>query len=267
MGHFERNTSNTYTIDYLGEFNADVYDNTSWRIVFDSDHAIVNTEISLGDMTSYTEHTCWLDVPYLFSENFSSITTYERDSKTGAQGTAVTGYDLSAATYGLRSGWTGARTGGSAGQSIRVGSRVDRVVGYTHTFGRLDSPTMSTIKPGTAVKVNVSFNYSGGRDGDSGYSPRAVVGYTTTSGAINGTTGSFSQDADNWNNIDEPTLIPSISTSGSFSSVGQSMSYTITSCTSSHRLSWQIRGAGAGGLVSNGNQWLYVDNIKVQIAE
>lgn len=267
MGHFERNASNLYTIDYLGEFNADVYDNTSWRIVFDSDHAIVHTEISLGDMTSYTEHTCWLDVPYLFSENFSSITTYERDSKTGAQGTAVTGYDLSGATYGLRSGWTGARTGGSAGKSIRVGSRVDRVLGYTHTFGRLDSPTLSTIKPGTKVKVNVSFNYSGGRDGDSGYSPRAVVGYTTKSGPINGTTGSFTEDSDNWNNIDEPTLIPSISTSGSFSSVGQSMSYTIASCTSSHRLSWQIRGAGEGGFVSNGNQWLYVDNIKVQIAK
>jgi hypothetical protein len=267
MGHFERNASNRYTIDYTGEFNADVYDYTNWRVVFDSDHAIVQTTINLGDMTSYTEHTCWINVPYLFSENFSSIASYDRDSNTGAQGTDVTGYDLSAATYGLCAGWTGARTGGESGKSIRVGSRVDRVAGYTHTYGRLDSPAISTLKPGAVVNVNVSFDYSGGRNGDSGYSPRAVVGYTTTSGAINGTSASFSSDEDNWKNIDGATLIPSISTSGSYSSVGQRMSFTIPTCTSSHRISWQIRGTGAGALISNGNQWLYIDNIKVQIAK
>lgn len=267
MGRFERNASNKYTVDYIGEFNADVYDYTNWRVVFDSEHAIVQTIINLGDMTSYTEHTCWVNVPYLFSENFSSITTFERDSNTGAQGTTVTAYDLSASSYGLSSGWSGARTGGEAGKAIRVGSRVDRVFGYSHTYGRLDSPSLSSLKPGAIVKVNVSFNYSGGRNGDSGYSPRAVCGYTETQGLINGTTGSFTSDEDNWNNIDGATLIPSISTSGSYSSVGQSMSYTIATCKSTYRLSWQIRGTGAGASISNGNQWLYIDNIKVQIVK
>jgi hypothetical protein len=45
------------------------------------------------------------------------------------------------------------------------------------------------------------------------------------------------------------------------------MSFTIPTCTSSHRISWQIRGTGAGALISNGSQWLYIDNIKVQIAK
>ena len=126
---------------------------------------------------------------------------------------------------------------------------------------------MSSLKPGAIVKVNVSFNYSGGRNGDSGYSPRAVCGYTETQGLINGTTGSFTSDEDNWNNIDGATLIPSISTSGSYSSVGQSMSYTIATCKSTYRLSWQIRGTGAGAGISNGNQWLYIDNVKVQIVK
>ncbi|MBO7262709.1 MAG: hypothetical protein J6U95_07265 [Alistipes sp.] len=267
MGRFERNASNKYTVDYIGEFNADIYDYTNWRVVFDSEHAIVQTIINLGDMTSYTEHTCWVNVPYLFSENFSSITSYERDSNTGAQGTTVTAYDLSSSSYGLSSGWSGARTGGEAGKSIRVGSRVDRVFGYSHTYGRLDSPTLNGLKPGAIVKVKVSFNYSGGRNGDSGYSPRAVCGYTETQGLINGTTGSFTSDEDNWNNIDGATLIPSISTSGSYSSVGQSMSYTIATCKSTYRLSWQIRGTGDGAGISNGNQWLYIDNVKVQIVK
>lgn len=266
MGTYERNSSNKYTWFYEGEFDADQYDNTSWRVVFDSEHAIVETAVSLGDMTDYMEHTRWMNVPYLFSEDFSTITSYSRDVVTGAQGTAVTAYDLSNSTYGLRAGWSGARTGGEAAKSIRVGSRVDRVWGYTHTYGRLDSPAMSGLKDGVTVKVAVSFNYSGGRDGDSGYSPRAVCGYTTTSGLINGTSGSFSDDADGWNDINGYTLIPSISTSGSYTNVSQSMSYNIEECTNSHRLSWQIRATGEGDFISNGNQWMFIDNVKVQIA-
>lgn len=267
MGKFERNASNKYSVDYEGEFDADQYDNTSWRIVFDSEHAIVETLVSLGDLTDYSEHTRWMNVPYLFAEDFSTITTYSRDVVTGAQGTAVTAYDLSGPGYGLRSGWTGARTGGEAGKAIRVGSRVDRVAGYTHTFGRLDSPTISSLKDNAMVKVQVSFNYSGGRDGDNGYSPRAVCGYTTTLGLINGTTSSFSNDADNWNDISGFSLVPSISVNGSFSSVTQSMTYNIDGCTKDCRLSWQIRGTGEGAFISNGNQWMFIDNIKVQIVK
>ena len=267
MGKFERNAKNKYFIDYEGEFDADQYDNTTWRVVFDSDHAIVETSINLGDMTDYKEHMCWMNVPYLFYENFSTITTYNRDVVTGAQGTAVTAYDLSQSTYGLKSGWTGARTGGESGKAIRVGSRVDRVWGYTHTYGRLDSPAIAGLKPDVMVDVTVSFNYSGGRDGDSGYSPRVVCGYTTVSGLIDGVTGSFSSDEDNWKGIDGYKLVPSISTSGSFSNISQSMSYSIADCTNAHRLSWQIRGTGEGAFISNGNQWMFIDNIKVQISK
>lgn len=267
MGKFERNAKNQYYVDYEGEFDADQYDYSTWRVVFDSEHAVVETTIKLGDMTDYSEHTCWMNVPYLFYENFSTITTYNRDVVTGAQGTAVTAYDLSQSTYGLKSGWTGARTGGESGKAIRVGSRVDRVWGYTHTYGRLDSPAITGLKPDAMVDVTVSFNYSGGRDGDSGYSPRVVCGYTTVSGPIDGVTGSFSSDEDSWKGIDGYKLVPSISTSGSFSNISQSMSYSITDCTNAHRLSWQIRGTGEGAFISNGNQWMFIDNIKVQIAK
>lgn len=267
MGKFERNAKNEYFIDYEGEFDADQYDNSTWRVVFDSEHAVVETTINLGDMTDYSQHVCWMNVPYLFYENFSTITTYNRDVVTGAQGTAVTAYDLSQSTYGLKSGWTGARTGGESGKAIRVGSRVDRVWGYTHTYGRLDSPAITGLKPDAMVDVTVSFNYSGGRDGDSGYSPRVVCGYTTVSGPIDGVTGSFSSDEDSWKGIDGYKLVPSISTSGSFSNISQSMSYSITDCTNAHRLSWQIRGTGEGAFISNGNQWMFIDNIKVQIVK
>lgn len=226
---------------------------------FDSAHALVPAKVTFADAS--------LKAPYLFEEDFSSIKSYERDIVTNAQGTAVTAYDLSESTYGLSAGWTGARTGGEAGKSIRVGSRVDRVWGYTHTYGRLDSPALANLKKGVSANVVVTFNYSGGRDGDSGYSPRAVCGYTTKEGKIDGKTGSFSSDADNWENIQGTQLVPSISTNGSYSSVSQSTSYVIADCQSSFRLSWMIRATGKGGFISNGNQWMFIDNVRVSITQ
>ncbi|MBP3317102.1 MAG: fimbrillin family protein [Alistipes sp.] len=239
-------------------------------IKYESAHAIVPEKVSRTFSSSATQgnHVAHaVATPYLFEEDFSTIKDYSRDDKTGAQGTTVTAYDLSAATYGLSSGWSGARTGGGAGASIRVGSRVDRVWGYTHTYGRLDSPKLSNLKNGASVKVQVSFNYSGGRDGDSGYSPRAVCGYTQIDGLIKGKTGSFSSDEDAWENIEVSSYIPSISTDGSYTSVTQSTSYEINNCQNTYRLSWMIRGTGEGGFISNGNQWMFIDNIKVSIVQ
>ena len=244
-------------------------------VEYESEHAIVSEQVTLPDVTQKGVSIVNLVVPYLFAEDFGSIADYGFDVVTGAQGTAIDGYDLSVANPkkdninpNLIPGWTGARTGGSSGKAIRVGSRVDQVYGMTHTYGRLDSPVLSCIKDGVKVKINVSFNYSGGRDGRSEYSPRAVFGYTTISGPINGKTGSFSSDADNWENISSPQLIPSISTSGSFDKITQSSTFELDNCENDYSLSWQIRGTGKmTGLVQigNGNQWMFIDNIKVQI--
>ena len=241
-------------------------------VTYDSKNALMSESLTMPVIDAQGTTAVSLTVPYLFFEDFSTIADYGFDVVTGAQGTEVTGYDLSIANSskddvnpGLRSGWSGARTGGGAGKSIRLGSRVDRVWGYTHTYGRLDSPALSGLKQGATVNVSITFNYSGGRDGDSGYSPRVVVGTTTTAGAINGTTGSFSSDADSWNDISSTTLVPSISTDGSYENVNQVMTHTIEGCTNANRISWQIRGTGVGGFISNGNQWMFVDNIKVQI--
>lgn len=244
------------------------------EVTYDSDNAVTHQTLAVSDLSSVNATTMSLTVPYLFFENFSSIADYGFDVVTGAQGTAVTGYDLSVPNSnknnvnpGLAQGWTGARTGGGAGQSIRVGSRIDRVLGYTHTYGRLDSPPMSSLKEDAVVNVKVSFRYSGGRDGDSGYSPRAVCGHTYTSGPIDGKTGSFSSDEDGWENIQQPELIPSISLDGSYSNVSQSMTFTIDGCDRDCRISWMIRATGTGGLISNGNQWMYIDDVAVQIVK
>lgn len=275
MGKFERNAKNQYFVDYEGEFDADQYDNTTWRVVFDSDHAIVETSINLGDMTDYTEHARWMNVPYLFYENFSTIKSYshKRTSAQVAPAEAMTGYDLSATDFGLASGWTGAHTGGNAGSAICVYSRVDEVsilgVGNsTRTYGRLDSPALSSLKEDAVVNVVVSFDYGGGREGNSTYYPVAVCGYITSSGAFNAK--AEISKVTSWDNINGATSIPNISTGSTAWTFDKSMSYTIKECDLNYRLSWQVMGLGYNGGVwstINGIQWLNIDNIKVQISK
>lgn len=269
MGKFERNAKNEYFIDYEGEFDADQYDNSTWRVVFDSEHAVVETTINLGDMTDYSEHVCWMNVPYLFSENFSSLRTFDADYTggpyTSISGASTGGHDLS--QYGASSGWTGARTGcDAAGTAILVSGRTDYVIaGATRAYGRLDSPALSAIKPDKDVKVKVTFDYGGGRSGGSWAYAIVKAGYTTTQGILNGYATQFNNNAA-FSGIDGAVEVPNIPTSGSASALTLSMSYNIEACTSAHRLSWHIGSLGTT-FIGNGYQWIYVDNVKVQIVK
>ncbi len=270
MGTFQRNAANKYSVDYEGEFDADQYDNTSWRLVFDSEHAIVETTVNLGNLTDYTEHTRWMNIPYLFSEDFSTLAVYDGDYKggpyTSTSAASSAGRDLT--QYGLSSGWSGARTGcDAAGSAILVSGRVDCVIaGATRAYGRLDSPALSAIKPDKYVNVKVSFDYGGSRTGNSTYYPVGRVGYTTTPGLISGYATQFNNN-ESFTNLDGAQTVPNIPTSGSATGLSQSMTYNITNCTSSHRITWHVGHMGYKSFkINNGYGWMYVDNIKVQIA-
>lgn len=271
MGKFERNASNKYIVSYEGELDADVYDNKTIRLVFDSNNAVVETSVNLGDVTAYTSKSYSVIVPYLFTEDFSTLQGYNGDYDAGpytsVDGASTAAKDLS--QYGIPSGWTGARTGCDAvGSAILVGGRVDCVIaGATRAYGRLDSPAMSTIKPGKKVNVKVSFTYSGSRSGSSTYYPVGRCGYTTIPDAINGYATQFNND-EAFKDIDGAVTIPNIPTNGSAAAATAEMTYTIADCTSKHRLSWHVGHMGyKSWKIDNGNGWMYVDNIKVQIVK
>ena len=264
-GYYFTNYSQTYnaaSVNGVHEFElfSDMVDSTlqgsTLAVSYESAHANVPSTIKYSDTT--------LSAPYLFEEDFSSIKSYSRDIETGAQGTACDAYDLSESTYGLSPGWTGARTGGEAGKLIRVGGRVDEVfLGTTRTYGRLDSAPLNGIKSGASVKVSVSFRYSGGRTGSSKYSPNAICGYVTNLDKINGFTTTFKESAQ-WADVDGAQSVPNVPTSGG---TWLSMTYYIGDCTASHRLSWQVVGLGRSKSITNGNQWMCIDDIKVSIVQ
>ena len=271
MGKFERNASNKYIVSYEGELDADVYDNKTIRLVFDSNNAVVETSVNLGDVTAYTSKSYSVIVPYLFTEDFSTLQGYNGDYDAGpytsVDGATTAAKDLS--QYGIPSGWTGARTGCDAvGSAILVGGRVDCVaLGATRAYGRLDSPAMSKIKAGKQVNVKVSFTYSGSRSGSSTYYPVGRCGYTTIPDAINGYATQFNNN-EAFKDIDGAVTIPNIPTNGSAAAATAEMTYTIAGCTSAHRLSWHVGHMGfMRWNIDNGNGWMYVDNIKVQIVK
>ena len=147
-----------------------------------------------------------------------------------------------------------------------MSGRTDYVVaGATRAYGRLDSPAIATIKPNKSVNVKVMFDYGGNRSGGSWAYAVGQVGYTTTSGLINGYATQFNNNAA-FANIDGGVNIPDIPMSDSATGLTKSMTYSLSGCTSSHRISWHVGSLGTT-FIGNGYQWMYVDNIKVQIVK
>ena len=259
-----------FYFDYHQEELYRAFSGKDISVTYESDHAIVYQTVNAGDTKGADAVNVPLTVPYLFYEDFSGLAVYDGGYKNGpytsADGASEAGIDLS--EHGI-AGWSGARTGcDAAGVAVAVSGRVDWVsLGATRAYGRLDSPAMSSLKPGVNVSLQLTFNYSGSKDGASKYSHAAVVGTTTAAGFLNGYATQFNNDK-SWAGITAPVEITNIPTNGSAAAATLSMTSTFDDCTSATRLTWHVVAMGKGGLfdANNANTWLYVDNVKVKIA-
>lgn len=273
---FTVNAENRYEVSYEGEFT-DNFSGKTLTYTFDSEHAVVSdTSEAMPTIEAYSRNTMPAqDIPYLFFEDFSTVTTFAHDYTAGphtsVNAASSTGYDLS--QHGIPSGWTGARTAGEAGTAILVAGRVDEVKvfgigGATRAYGRLDSPAMGALKAGAKVNVSVRFNYNGGcrdDDKDKAYTSIAAFGYTTTSGTIKGYATQY-VDEPQFSNISEHTEFSDIEKTGSWDSITKEKHYTISGCANNYRLSWHMSVMGGNG-INNACHWIYLDNIRVSIAQ
>ncbi|MBP3290045.1 MAG: hypothetical protein J6L75_03655 [Alistipes sp.] len=242
-------------------------------VTYESANAIVSNTITMPSMSAGNTYTINLTVPYLFAEDFSTMKNYshKRTSAQIAPAERPSGYDLSTSEYGLSAGWTGAHTGGNNGVMC-VYSRVDEVTiafvgNSTRTYGRLDAPAMTSLKNNANVNIRITFDYGGGREGNSTFYPVGVCGYTMTEGAISAKAEIAKEAA--WEDISSTNAIANIPTNGSWSTP-LSMSYTLSNVNASYRLSWQAMGLGykgGGWATINGIQYLFIDNIKVSIVQ
>lgn len=228
MGRFERNAKNKYVVDYEGEFDANIYDNSTWRVVFDSEHAIVETSINLGDLTSYTEQTRYMNVPYLLFEDFSSLGDYTDEATTGTKTLSI-------------SGWTASRTNCKSGV-IQLATFYALIGRYQ---GRLDSTPINTLKKSAKIKVTFDANNS--------ISNKVAVplqfGWGTKTGAIGA-------DAVIENLVVTETLAKG--------AANKTLTYTISNFAAGGRLAWRTNVTSGRWTTYN---YLGIDNIKVQITK
>ena len=225
-------------------------------VTYDSEHARISEEISIGSLSGKYSADLSLNVPYLLYEDFSSVGTFSYDDEyTGGFNSG------SKSPHSFLDGWTGARVGAQAGQCIRIACRRETSANYS---ARVDSAPLKGILK-SPVDLDVEFDYGANNQyggliiiTDPNVGQTCFVGYVTSSeGYKSGdTSGTF--ESGNSFYVKEY--------SGSYTSTPNKASYT-------------IHGAPAGGIfrltlrteiesqagTNNTTDWLYIDNVKIKI--
>lgn len=225
-------------------------------VTYDSEHARISEEISIGALTGKYSADISLNVPYLLFEDFSSVATFSYDDEYSS------GFNTgSKSAHAFLDGWTGARIGAQAGQCIRIACRRETSANYS---ARVDSAPLNGVLK-SPVDLSVEFNY--GADNqyggislitDPNVGQTCFIGYvTSTEGYKSGdTTGEF--ESGNSFYVKEYT--------GSYTSTPNTASYTIHSAPAGgiFRLTLRTEIESQAG-TNNTTDWLYIDNVKIKI--
>lgn len=240
-------------------------------VQFESENAIVASNITMPDTKAVgTSAEVALTVPYLYYEDFS--TTSQSSNYHDNSGLSITDRGGGDATElsgcGWPQGWTGSRCGLEAGKAVRVSCRAESFIVSAAYDGRIDSPTMSAIKAGCNVKIRVQFDYSFNRESNksSNLQHFLAFGYHNTEGAIR---------TDNQQSNPNYTIDANIASglsgelNGSYDNINKSADYTVDGCTSTTRFVWESYITSFDQLSFNSyyNNWVYIDNIRVQIVK
>ena len=277
---FNTNNSNAYELTYDGYYEDSGYANFGGRTFtarFESANAIVEQQFVMPTVAKYKTTIATIDVPYLFYEDFSSIhTDFEKDDYNS--GSLMTSDGMLLNDYMSVSGWNGAHIKGVTGKSVRVNVRHEYTMGATRTNGRLDSPAMKSLKAGANVTLKVEFGM-----GSYGTDNKEIYCFAGTH------TESESSTLNGWNETkgfgspsSDASRIPSKLTNHCYSSgniapqyddnsFGASFptySFTASGCTSATRFVW-VPGTNNTTWTSIGNAhyYLYIDNVRVSIAQ
>ena len=282
---FAANSSNKYDCIEYAIYNDGSFKNyagKTFTIRFESAHAIVESKVQIpSSLNKQGVNTINLDVPYLFYEDFTNIhTSFEKDDARVSNLMEANGMLLN--DYMYVSGWNGAHIKGVAGKSVRVNVRHQSTGGTTRSNGRLDSPSMKNLKSGANVKLKVEFDM--GAYADSGYSSKngifCVAGIhsnaesTVLNGVVETTVfSSVSNDAGRvageFSSVCLQTgTLSSNYNNDSFGSSFPTYSYTANNCSSATRLCWfPCSEQNDWKSITNAHYYLYIDNIRVSIAQ
>ena len=166
IGTFNRNTENRYTFEREGEFDVTPYVNQNWILVFDSENAVVENMVNMGEVKAYFENYITpVDVPYILFENFDNATEKENSGNNSYASSDRDQPGVSLDGAMPTNGWNAARFWLKPG-AMRINARfqsVKIIMSFaSYHYGRMDTPTLGNatrgIKPGKSVNVKVAFD-------------------------------------------------------------------------------------------------------------
>ena len=262
----------------------------SITVTYDSDNALLSSNVSVQNLSSVDNASISLTVPYLFFEDFSGIPSFNDghdNPKVG--GSSDTYKGISELSSNSLVNWYGTRIGGQSGTALRICCRYEHVIlAGAYYKGRVYTPFLSNIKDGKDVNITVSFRYGSNRserDPVFGSPPKKSAllyfGVNTQQTVTN-------PDQSEGNIIDSitgmiagsgysssaPTSLNPMaikgekmsSQNGSYTSFEGTKNVTIENVDNGMRLAWIVSTDNTSSN-TNGNYWLYLDDIKVQITK
>lgn len=275
------NSKNEYTYSFNGSYTDSglaQYAGATLVAQFESANAIVQRPFTMPSTISPRLTVVpAIDVPYLFYDDFSGVGDFAKDDYDSGDLRSADGMLFSTSV----SGWNGAHIKAVAGKCVRVNVRQESTGGATRSNGRLDTPAMKSLKSGASVKLKVEFDM--GTYIRSGYSNNVVYCMAGThtqpeSNTLNGKVTTTAFDAPD----NDTSRIPSMFENhcfttdhiapqygdNSFDSTFPTYSFTATNCNSATRLLWvPCTNQSTWVSITNGHYYLYIDNIRVSIAQ
>lgn len=231
-------------------------------VTYESENAIVTQELELPTYEAGKVTDVELTVPYLLFEDFSTVG--DISSNDGYTGGFSTGTKDGVS---FLNGWSGGRVGASAGTAIRIACRRETSADYP---ARVDTAPLSGLKAGANVSVSWTFDYSMDRqEGGVAISMPLLgqyvyLGSTTTQGAIKSGTNFYTSGIGGQDGS-FPVNFYLNEVGGSYTTISNTYNYVMANCGSTTRLTWLTTNEHKAG-TTNGTYWLYIDNVRVSIA-
>ena len=283
------------TIAFKFETDLEAYmafSNKTITVTYDSENALMSETLTMPVIDRQGSVTVPLTVPYLLFEDFSCVyaegESYGNDSYSEDE-RKQPGLSLDGCMS--HTGWNASRYW-TKGHSIRINTRYQcvgvTVAGYTISFasyhhGRLDTPPLTGLKEGK--KVNLKMNYDAGgylhtSSSSSALDVTLCVAAHTNAGVLegiptgakgldlqaNGFTETYETSVSDFGSRQSSTPLSSTYGADSFNSTFPTFEASVSEATSATRLVFYTIFTGDNG-IKNAEFHVYIDNIKVQIAQ
>lgn len=253
-GH-EITTGETFEIPFENLDTFRTFSGKDVTVTFDTEHVDATQTVRVPDLTTLNFAEISAGLPYLLYEDFSGVESFNSGDNYAMSNAG------SKSPKSFLNGWTGGRVGAEAGMCIRIACRRETSKGYD---ARVDSAPIISLKKSTDIKVSYDYGVNNKYGGiaiitDGNVGQNVYIGYVTDTKGYSSGDDSGTFEPDNTFYAKEYT--------GSYTSTPNSDTRIIHSApTGVLRITWRSEAEYQAG-TTNTTCWLYLDNIKVQIAK